>query len=148
MTQSLAPVRVFCVRYSGDAMYVMSGSDDTNVRLWKAQASEQLGVVSLDRRSVCGRTADNWIVFLGNVKTVKRNSNDWHDWDGFWQLIPRERQKQAYLNAVKERYAHLPEMRRIERWGILSWILWRMSFNTIHSVFARIHVEKLSCLES
>ncbi|CAM6094942.1 unnamed protein product [Calypogeia fissa] len=66
--------RVFCVRYSGDATYVMSGSDDTNIRLWKAQASEQLGV-----------------------------------------LLPREKQKQAYLNAVKDRYSHLPELKRIER---------------------------------
>lgn len=38
--------RVFSVRYSCDASYVLSGSDDTNIRLWKAKASEQLGVVS------------------------------------------------------------------------------------------------------
>jgi WD repeat and SOF domain-containing protein 1 len=37
--------RVFCVKYSCDATYVISGSDDTNLRLWKAKASEQLGVV-------------------------------------------------------------------------------------------------------
>eukprot|EP00249_Psilotum_nudum_P018715 c26930_g1_i2 orf=2-484(+) len=37
--------RVFCVKFSGDATYVISGSDDTNVRLWKANASEQLGVL-------------------------------------------------------------------------------------------------------
>lgn len=37
--------RVFCVRFSGDATYVFSGSDDMNVRLWKAEASEQLGVL-------------------------------------------------------------------------------------------------------
>lgn len=38
--------RVFCVKFSCDASYVLSGSDDTNIRLWKAKASEQLGVVS------------------------------------------------------------------------------------------------------
>ena len=37
--------RVFCVRFSGDASYVASGSDDMNVRLWKAQASEQMGTL-------------------------------------------------------------------------------------------------------
>lgn len=37
--------RVFCVKFSCDASYVISGSDDTNLRLWKAKASEQLGVV-------------------------------------------------------------------------------------------------------
>lgn len=37
--------RVFSVNFSGDATYVLSGSDDTNIRVWKAKASEQLGVV-------------------------------------------------------------------------------------------------------
>lgn len=36
--------RVFSVRFSGDATYVFSGSDDMNLRVWKAEASEQLGV--------------------------------------------------------------------------------------------------------
>ena len=40
------PRSVFCVRFSGDGSYVLSGSDDTNIRLWKAQASQQLGMVS------------------------------------------------------------------------------------------------------
>eukprot|EP01052_Picozoa_sp_SAG31_P001887 SAG31_NODE_63_length_28659_cov_23.074685_22_plen_122_part_00 len=37
--------RIFCVKFSMDAKYVLSGSDDTNVRLWKANASETLGVL-------------------------------------------------------------------------------------------------------
>jgi WD40 repeat protein len=36
---------VFCAKFSGDATYVLTGSDDTNIRIWKAKASEQLGVV-------------------------------------------------------------------------------------------------------
>lgn len=36
--------RVFAVKFSCDGTYLISGSDDTNVRLWKAKASEQLGV--------------------------------------------------------------------------------------------------------
>lgn len=35
--------RVFTVHYTLDHKYIVSGSDDTNVRLWKARASEQLG---------------------------------------------------------------------------------------------------------
>ncbi|XP_073315754.1 uncharacterized protein [Primulina huaijiensis] len=66
--------RVFCVKFSCDASYVISGSDDTNLRLWKAKASEQLGV-----------------------------------------LLPRERKKHEYLEAVKNRYKHLPEVKRIVR---------------------------------
>ncbi|CAK9316174.1 unnamed protein product [Citrullus colocynthis] len=66
--------RVFCVRFSCDASYVISGSDDTNLRLWKAKASEQLGV-----------------------------------------LLPREKRKHEYQEAVKNRYKHLPEVKRIVR---------------------------------
>lgn len=40
------PCRVFCVKFSHDGTYIISGSDDTNLRLWKATASQQLGVVS------------------------------------------------------------------------------------------------------
>ncbi|XP_057949025.1 uncharacterized protein LOC131144407 [Malania oleifera] len=66
--------RVFCVKFSCDASYVVSGSDDTNLRLWKAKASEQLGA-----------------------------------------LLPRERKNHEYLEAVKNRYKHLPEVKRIVR---------------------------------
>ena len=31
--------RVFAVRFSGDASYVFSGSDDMNVRVWKVRGS-------------------------------------------------------------------------------------------------------------
>ncbi|CAE6508267.1 unnamed protein product [Rhizoctonia solani] len=37
--------RVFATTYTQDARFVLSGSDDGNVRLWKARASEKLGVV-------------------------------------------------------------------------------------------------------
>ncbi|KAI9114674.1 hypothetical protein K1719_014372 [Acacia pycnantha] len=66
--------RVFCVKFSCDASYVISGSDDTNLRLWKARASEQLGVV-----------------------------------------LPRERKKHDYHEALKNRYKYLPELKRIVR---------------------------------
>mmetsp|Transcript_116690 Transcript_116690/g.174226 ORF Transcript_116690/g.174226 Transcript_116690/m.174226 type:complete len:453 (-) Transcript_116690:47-1405(-) len=35
--------RVFSVNYTMDNAYIVTGSDDTNVRLWKARASEKLG---------------------------------------------------------------------------------------------------------
>ncbi|KAG6767662.1 hypothetical protein POTOM_028874 [Populus tomentosa] len=65
---------VFCVKFSCDASYVISGSDDTNLRLWKAKASEQLGI-----------------------------------------LLPREQRRHEYNEALKRRYKHLPEVKRIVR---------------------------------
>jgi DDB1- and CUL4-associated factor 13 len=38
--------RAFCVRYTMDSKHVVSGSDDGNIRLWKSNASEKLGVLS------------------------------------------------------------------------------------------------------
>jgi len=35
--------RVFCVTFNGDSTYVLSGSDETNIRLWKSRAAEKLG---------------------------------------------------------------------------------------------------------
>lgn len=37
--------RVFSTIYTGDARFVLSGSDDGNVRIWKAHAAEKLGIV-------------------------------------------------------------------------------------------------------
>lgn len=36
------------------------------------------------------------------------------------QLLPRERKKHEYLEAVKNRYKHLPEVKRIVRYVKLS----------------------------
>lgn len=38
--------RLTCVGWSLDNKYIISGSDEMNLRLWKAKASEKLGIVS------------------------------------------------------------------------------------------------------
>lgn len=38
---------VICVKWTSDSKYIMCGSDEMNIRLWKANASEKLGVVRL-----------------------------------------------------------------------------------------------------
>ncbi|KAJ2919667.1 hypothetical protein MD484_g683, partial [Candolleomyces efflorescens] len=38
--------RVTSTIYSSDARYILSGSDDGNVRIWKAKASDKLGVIT------------------------------------------------------------------------------------------------------
>jgi WD40 repeat protein len=43
--------RVLSTAFSADARFVLSGSDDGNVRIWKAHASEKLGVVTARERA-------------------------------------------------------------------------------------------------
>ncbi|KAH6573670.1 hypothetical protein BASA50_002803 [Batrachochytrium salamandrivorans] len=66
--------RTFCVKYSMDSKFVLSGSDDGNIRLWKTKASDKLGTLTV-----------------------------------------RERNALEYSKAVKERYKHMPEIRRIDK---------------------------------
>lgn len=37
--------RVLSTVFTADARFVLSGSDDGNVRLWKAKASEKIGII-------------------------------------------------------------------------------------------------------
>jgi WD repeat and SOF domain-containing protein 1 len=65
--------RVFAVRHTADAKYVLSGSDDANVRLWKVQAAAPLA-----------------------------------------RATPRERAARDYSAALVARFAHMPEVKRID----------------------------------
>ena len=38
--------KIFCVKWTNDATYVLSGSEETNIRIWKAKASHKLGKVT------------------------------------------------------------------------------------------------------
>ncbi|KAG2736746.1 hypothetical protein G9P44_000836 [Scheffersomyces stipitis] len=66
--------RVFCTKFTTDARYILSGSDDTNIRLWRANAADR-----------------------SNIKSS------------------RQRAKLEYDAALKERYKHMPEIKRISR---------------------------------
>jgi len=66
--------RIFCVQWSADNKYVLTGSDEMNIRLWKADASEHLGTQSA-----------------------------------------RERNATKYNAALKDRFKHHPDLKRIAR---------------------------------
>lgn len=42
---------MFSVAFTADARFVLSGSDDGNVRIWKAKASDKLGVIDTRERA-------------------------------------------------------------------------------------------------
>lgn len=42
---------VTCTLFTSDSKFVLSGSDDGNVRLWKANASEKLGIIDSRERA-------------------------------------------------------------------------------------------------
>jgi WD repeat and SOF domain-containing protein 1 len=42
--------RLTCVSYTRDNRYILSGSDEMNVRLWKARAAEKLGLLKERQR--------------------------------------------------------------------------------------------------
>jgi len=66
--------RVLCCAFSSDSRFVFSGSEDTNIRVWKGKSDQKLGV-----------------------------------------LTDRERRANAYREALKEKFARLPEIKRIKR---------------------------------
>jgi WD repeat and SOF domain-containing protein 1 len=43
--------RVLCTLFTADARFVLSGSDDGSVRVWKAKANDRLGIVDARERS-------------------------------------------------------------------------------------------------
>lgn len=43
--------RVLSTMFTADARFVLSGSDDGNVRIWKAKAHEKLGIVTARERA-------------------------------------------------------------------------------------------------
>ena len=38
--------KIFSVTYSSDTRFILTGSDDTNIRIWKTNASKALGIPS------------------------------------------------------------------------------------------------------
>lgn len=78
---------------TADANFILSGSDDTNVRIWKTQASKSLKKVY----SMCVVSQQNFLITR------------------ILQMTPRERRKQEYNDSLKERYQHLREINRIAK---------------------------------
>ena len=65
--------RIFDVTYTPTADFVLSASDDGNVRIWKSRASQKLGPVSVKERNAIEyrqKLVDKW-GSAGDVRSVK-----------------------------------------------------------------------------
>lgn len=67
--------RVFCVNYTSDSKYVLSGSDDTNIRIWKAEASKTLGTIAgrKERKELYHDTLKARFKHMPEVKRIKND---------------------------------------------------------------------------
>ncbi|EPQ26569.1 uncharacterized protein PFL1_05890 [Pseudozyma flocculosa PF-1] len=66
--------RIFSTSFSMDARFVLTGSDDGNVRIWKARASEKLGILStreLASREYAESLRQKW-KGVGDVAKIER----------------------------------------------------------------------------
>eukprot|EP01029_Cantina_marsupialis_P028174 TRINITY_DN775818_c0_g1_i1.p1 TRINITY_DN775818_c0_g1~~TRINITY_DN775818_c0_g1_i1.p1 ORF type:complete len:456 (+),score=120.99 TRINITY_DN775818_c0_g1_i1:69-1436(+) len=69
--------RIFCVNFSSDARFVLSGSDDTNVRLWKADANSSMA--KLHKRAQKSRDYQASLVEkFKYMPTIRRIKNHRH----------------------------------------------------------------------
>lgn len=124
--------RVFAVKFSGDATYVFSGSDDMNVRVWKVRrlalgVSHMHGVHVWMRWTACVSAAFAQTLAYGPCHALCLSSTGLlssspvmsslqsEASEQLGVLLPRERQKHAYKKALVERYKHMPDVKRIIR---------------------------------
>ncbi|CAH2076663.1 unnamed protein product, partial [Iphiclides podalirius] len=80
--------RLTCVKWSLDNKYILTGSDEMNIRMWKARASEKLGVLKPRERTALNY-ADALKEKFGNHPQIKRIARHRH--------VPKH-----ILNAQKE----------------------------------------------
>ena len=93
--------RVFAVKYSADAQYVLTGSDDMNIRLWKARAAQKMGQL-LPREQKKLAYAESLKRRFANTAVVKKISRHQH--------LPK-----ALHNANKRRNVQVEKVRRKEK---------------------------------
>lgn len=70
-------VRVFSVLYSLDDRYVISGSDDTNIRVWKAHANDAVKLLNKreeDARNYSRKLVDKY-QYAPEIRKIKRHTH-------------------------------------------------------------------------
>lgn len=85
--------------FSGDARFVLSGSDDGNVRVWKAKASEKLGVVTARERAAIeyrNKLKERWSVDT-EVSRISRYVLGFFSSLCAWLLTDRNRHRSRHI---------------------------------------------------
>ena len=69
--------RLFSVAWSMDAAYVMSGSDDTNVRIWRAVANERGGkkLAREEQKQEYSKALIEKHKYLPDIKRIKNHTH-------------------------------------------------------------------------
>uniref|UniRef100_A0A0D9WRR6 Sof1-like protein domain-containing protein n=1 Tax=Leersia perrieri TaxID=77586 RepID=A0A0D9WRR6_9ORYZ len=108
---------VMDIDYSPTGREFVTGSYDRTVRLFQYNGDHSREIYHTKRmqRVFCVKyTYDGTYLVSGsddtNLRLWKSKASE-----QLGVLLPRERRKQEYLDAVKERYKHLPEVKRIVR---------------------------------
>merc|ERR1712187_861129 len=67
--------RVLCCHFTPDGRFVLSGSEDTNVRVWKAKADQKLGTLSDRERQASAYREALKVKFqkLPEISRIKRH---------------------------------------------------------------------------
>jgi len=69
--------KVYSVLYSADSRYVISGSDDTNIRFWKANANDQIKLLNAREKDAINyrKKLVEKFKYLPEVKRIKRHKH-------------------------------------------------------------------------
>jgi DDB1- and CUL4-associated factor 13 len=97
--------RIFSVGFSMDNTFVISGSDDTNIRLWKARASEKLGQLTPREESAMQyrQALVKKYQHLPEVKQISRS-----------RKVPKVIKKQTAQTIVQKESAERKQANRIK----------------------------------
>ena len=108
---------VLDVDYSPTGTEFVSGSYDRSIRIWNSHEGRSREIYHTSRMQrvfTVAYSLDSKYVLSGsddmNIRLWKSNASK-----RIQSLTPRERRSDRYTDKLKERYAHMPEIRRIAR---------------------------------
>mmetsp|Transcript_7514 Transcript_7514/g.9039 ORF Transcript_7514/g.9039 Transcript_7514/m.9039 type:complete len:444 (-) Transcript_7514:1473-2804(-) len=101
--------RVFCARFTADAKFVLSGSDDTNIRIWKAKANQKLGQ-ALPRQQAHAEYSEKLLERYKHAKEIKRIVRHRHVPKAILKATEKKREMEAAVQLRhKRRKKHAKE---------------------------------------